>query len=64
MKYFQPLWNGLMQYRITFLLEQQGRHVVFGKILEGEDIVKKIEAEGTNSGTPKNKVTIVDSGEM
>jgi peptidylprolyl isomerase len=53
-----------MQYRITFLLEQQGRHVVFGKILEGEDIVKKIEAEGTNSGTPKNKVTIVDSGEM
>mmetsp|Transcript_17444 Transcript_17444/g.25801 ORF Transcript_17444/g.25801 Transcript_17444/m.25801 type:complete len:192 (-) Transcript_17444:206-781(-) len=41
-----------------------GRHVVFGKVLEGEDVVKKIEAEGSNSGSPKNKVTIVDSGEV
>ena len=41
-----------------------GRHGVFGKVLEGEDVVKKVEAEGTNSGTPKRKVTIVDSGEL
>jgi len=41
-----------------------GRHVVFGKVLEGEDVVKMVEAQGTNSGTPKNKVTIVDSGEL
>eukprot|EP00547_Thalassionema_nitzschioides_P006330 CAMPEP_0194210378 /NCGR_PEP_ID=MMETSP0156-20130528/8261_1 /TAXON_ID=33649 /ORGANISM="Thalassionema nitzschioides, Strain L26-B" /LENGTH=193 /DNA_ID=CAMNT_0038937715 /DNA_START=37 /DNA_END=618 /DNA_ORIENTATION=- len=41
-----------------------GRHVVFGKVLEGEDFVKKVEAEGSNGGTPKNKVTIVDSGEL
>jgi peptidylprolyl isomerase len=38
--------------------------VVFGKVLEGEDIVKKIEAQGTNSGTPKAKVTITSSGEL
>ncbi|KAG7349393.1 peptidyl-prolyl cis-trans isomerase [Nitzschia inconspicua] len=41
-----------------------GRHVVFGKVLEGEDIVKSVEAVGTNSGNPKSKVTIVDSGEL
>jgi peptidylprolyl isomerase len=41
-----------------------GRHVVFGKILEGVDFVKTVEALGTNSGQPKAKVTIVDSGEV
>jgi peptidylprolyl isomerase len=41
-----------------------GKHVVFGKILEGVDFVKTVEAQGTNSGTPKSKVTIVDSGEV
>ena len=41
-----------------------GRHVVFGKILEGEDFVMKVEAQGTSGGTPKSKVTIVDSGEL
>jgi peptidylprolyl isomerase len=41
-----------------------GRHVVFGKILEGVDFVKTVEAQGTNSGQPKAKVTIVDSGEL
>lgn len=41
-----------------------GRHVVFGKVIEGESVVKNVEAQGTNSGTPKSKVTIIDSGEL
>jgi len=41
-----------------------GRHVVFGKIVEGEDVVKKVEAVGSQSGKPSKTVTIVDSGEM
>ena len=41
-----------------------GRHVVFGKVLEGEDVVKRVEAVGSNSGTTSKKVTIVDSGEL
>lgn len=41
-----------------------GRHVVFGKVLSGMDVVYKIEAEGQQSGTPKRKVVITDSGEL
>ncbi|KAJ4875196.1 Peptidyl-prolyl cis-trans isomerase CYP20-1 [Raphanus sativus] len=41
-----------------------GRHVVFGKVVSGMDVVYKVEAEGNQSGTPKSKVVIVDSGEL
>ena len=41
-----------------------GRHVVFGKVLEGMDVVKKIEAVGSGDGTPSKKVVIADSGEL
>ncbi|XP_047172905.1 peptidyl-prolyl cis-trans isomerase CYP20-1-like [Vigna umbellata] len=41
-----------------------GRHVVFGKVLSGMDVLYKIEAEGSESGSPKNKVVISDSGEL
>ncbi|CAN8301348.1 unnamed protein product [Cochlearia groenlandica] len=41
-----------------------GRHVVFGKVVTGMDVIYKIEAEGNQSGTPKSKVVIVDSGEL
>jgi len=32
--------------------------------MEGEDIVKKIEGQGSNSGKPRSKINIVDSGEL
>ncbi len=41
-----------------------GRHVVFGKVLEGMDVVKAIEAVGTPSGTPAKAIKIVASGEL
>ena len=41
-----------------------GRHVVFGKVIDGMSVVKKIEQAGSQSGTPHMKVTIVDSGEL
>uniref|UniRef100_A0A0D3GKP2 Peptidyl-prolyl cis-trans isomerase n=1 Tax=Oryza barthii TaxID=65489 RepID=A0A0D3GKP2_9ORYZ len=41
-----------------------GKHVVFGKVLSGMDVVYKIEAEGQQSGSPKSKVVIADSGEL
>merc|ERR1719145_419812 len=41
-----------------------GKHVVFGKVLDGMDVVKKIEAVGSSSGKPSKSVVIVDSGEL
>jgi cyclophilin family peptidyl-prolyl cis-trans isomerase len=41
-----------------------GKHVVFGKVLSGMDVVYKVEAEGRQSGAPKSKVVIADSGEL
>jgi peptidyl-prolyl cis-trans isomerase B (cyclophilin B) len=42
-----------------------GRHVVFGKVLEGMDVVRKIEGTRTRAGdAPENEVKIVDSGEI
>ena len=41
-----------------------GRHVVFGQVLEGMDIVKSIEALGSPDGTVKKPVIIADCGEL
>ncbi|XP_019414184.1 PREDICTED: peptidyl-prolyl cis-trans isomerase CYP21-1-like [Lupinus angustifolius] len=42
-----------------------GDHVVFGKVVQGMDIVFAIEGgAGTYSGKPRKKVVIVDSGEI
>jgi len=39
-----------------------GKHVVFGKVIEGLDVVKKIEAVGSNNGKTSKPVKIVASG--
>jgi cyclophilin family peptidyl-prolyl cis-trans isomerase len=41
-----------------------GKHVVFGEVLEGSDLVKKIEGYGSSSGRPSKKVTIENSGQL
>ena len=41
-----------------------GKHVVFGRVIEGSDIVKKIEGFGSSSGTTSKTITIKASGEL
>lgn len=42
-----------------------GKHVVFGEVLEGYDIIEKIENIDKNPGDkPKETVKIVKSGEL
>lgn len=40
-----------------------GKHVVFGEVMEGMDVVRLIEAQGGKDGKPKQKVIISDCGE-
>jgi cyclophilin family peptidyl-prolyl cis-trans isomerase len=41
-----------------------GKHVVFGKVVEGMDVVKNMERQGSQSGSTKSKVTIADCGQL
>ena len=42
------------------------KHVVFGRVVEGQDVVKRMEAVGSGSGqvSPQNTVRIADCGEL
>lgn len=41
-----------------------GKHVVFGKVVEGMDVVKAIEGYGSESGKPAKKLVIADCGQL
>jgi cyclophilin family peptidyl-prolyl cis-trans isomerase len=41
-----------------------GKHVVFGKVSEGMDVVKKIESFGSQSGKTSAKIVIANCGEV
>ncbi len=60
-----PNTNG-SQFFITTVVTPwlDGKHVVFGKVVEGMDVVKKMEAVGSQSGATRVDVVIADSGQL
>jgi peptidylprolyl isomerase len=60
-----PSTNG-SQFFITTVATPHldGKHVVFGKVVEGIKVVSAMEAAGSRSGTPSQEVVIADCGEV
>jgi len=54
------------QFFITTVVTSwlDGKHVVFGEVLEGMDVVKEIEKLGARSGKTSKKISIAKSGEV
>ncbi|GGU96334.1 peptidyl-prolyl cis-trans isomerase [Streptomyces litmocidini] len=52
------------QFFITTVVTDwlDGKHVVFGEVVEGQDLVKKIESLGSASGATKAKIEVAESG--
>jgi peptidyl-prolyl isomerase F (cyclophilin D) len=60
-----PNTNG-SQFFITTVATSwlDGHHVVFGKVVDGMNVVKAIESVGSSNGTPSKKVVISGCGEL
>lgn len=63
--------SSLLLYISLIFIDQQvptphlnGRHVVFGQVIEGMDVVKKIESYGSQSGRTRAEIKIVDCGQL
>jgi len=41
-----------------------GKHVVFGQVVEGMDVVKKIESYGSQNGKTSKTITVANSGQL
>ncbi|KAI8607217.1 hypothetical protein BC830DRAFT_177730 [Chytriomyces sp. MP71] len=49
---------------ISFSFASAGKHVVFGSVVEGYNVIKTIESYGSQSGATKAKIVIADCGEI
>ena len=60
-----PNTNG-SQFFITTAVTSwlDGKHVVFGEVESGDDVVKKMESVGSSSGKTSKDVVITDCGQL
>ena len=60
-----PGTNGSQFFLCTVKTEWlDGKHVVFGSVVEGMDVVKKVEGVGSSSGKTSQTVTIANCGQL
>ena len=60
-----PNTNGSQFFILTAATPHlDGKHVVFGEVLDGMDVVRKIEATQTRGDKPLRAVTIADAGQL
>uniref|UniRef100_A0A915BCG3 Peptidyl-prolyl cis-trans isomerase n=2 Tax=Ascarididae TaxID=6250 RepID=A0A915BCG3_PARUN len=60
-----PNTNGSQFFICTVKTEWlDGKHVVFGRVVEGMDVVKAIEAKGSQSGKTSTDIVIADCGQL
>jgi len=54
--------TAFVKLTLCFSSRLDGKHVVFGKVVEGLSVVQDMEKEHTASGKPKHTVKIADCG--
>lgn len=60
-----PATNGSQFFLTTVACPWlDGKHVVFGKVVEGMDVVKKIESMGSPQGKTVKKIIVAESGQL
>ncbi|CAG5124911.1 unnamed protein product [Candidula unifasciata] len=60
-----PNTNGSQFFICTEITDWlDGKHVVFGEVVEGMEFVRAMEACGRDDGKPKNKFVIADCGQL
>lgn len=60
-----PNTNGSQFFLCTVKTEWlDGKHCVFGQVIEGMDIVKKVETFGSQSGKTSKPIVIADCGQL
>jgi peptidyl-prolyl isomerase F (cyclophilin D) len=59
-----PNTNGSQFFVCTTKTEWlDGKHVVFGSVVDGMDVIQKVESYGSRNGTPSEKLVVTDCGE-